>query len=1036
MKTIRNLILTSALLVSASTLRSGAATFFADYFTNSSTLNTAPTAPTVNSTSYETAIGLTNGSSTPSLVAGKLNIVFPNTSSTVGEAVARFTNSIATLSQVGDYLEAKVVFVNLSNILSGTATANSTINIGMFNSGGANPVQGQFALNANNITGGQQSWIGYASRIGLTANAQIFTRSAQTANGLTSQHEDLLFNGASSSQTYTNPAGTLLGSTSSAVTISQGSTNVLYLKISLDAVGSLTISNALFPGASIISAPTLGQQQIATNATLITSGFDALAFGWRNSSSPGQASAMSVLSIEVTGQSTAVSGPPNIITQPIAATVPSGAACAFYVVAQGFNMTYQWHRYGTNLANGGNVSGATSDTLVISPASAADVASTANGYYVTVTGTGNYSTNSDKVSLSLGTAKNLVWSGSGNVWDLNTSQNWLNNGNPDYFNFGDTVTMDDTASGGFRLITLTGKYLSASSVTVDSPAGNAYSFVAASTGSFAGPGKLIFRGTGQLTIGNANTYSGGTIISNSSQKLILQNYAGLGTGPVTFAKAGAQLQLTQSGSAAVGVNGDVIVNEDCSIQTDGTGAFAAVFLGNLSGTAGKTLTFNPTDLTTTNRYRVYGANTVMDANVVLNGPAVSPAQYAGTVLALYNDTGLQLYNGTISGNGGIISRGNGTFVVAGQNSYVGGTTPTSGSLGVGADSTPTSGTVVTGPFGAGPLYLAPEAPNLAGNGTVIAWDGARTIANPIQYPSGTNNQGLTVAGTNALTFNGAVTLQGNDGGGTNRFFTINNTALTTFGGAVSDGGGGYGIVKLGTGVLALTANNTYTGPTLVSNGTLRVNGSLAVASAVTVSTNGVLGGTGTVNGPVTVLQNGAVSPGSSIGTLTINNNLLLSGNLNIEVNRSGSASDRMNVSGILTNAGTGTVTVTNLGAALQPGDTFTLFNKPLTNGSALTITGGLVNWTNKLAVDGTISVLASIPTTPTNLIFSLSGSALTLSWPPNYTGWSLQSNIVSVAATNSWFIVPNSTTVTQVVVTVSPARSNVFYRMYYPTNGF
>src|SRR6185436_11049733 len=97
----------------------------------------------------------------------------------------------------------------------------------------------------------------------------------------------------------------------------------------------------------------------------------------------------------------------------------------YSVVAQGFNMTYQWHRYGTNLVNGGNISGATSDSLVILSATAADVASGANGYYVTVTGTGNYTTNSTTNSLTLGTAKNLVWSGVGNIWDLNTSANWL-----------------------------------------------------------------------------------------------------------------------------------------------------------------------------------------------------------------------------------------------------------------------------------------------------------------------------------------------------------------------------------------------------------------------------------------------------------------------------------------------------------------------------------------------------------------------------------------------------------------------------------
>src|SRR5207244_796776 len=102
------------------------------------------------------------------------------------------------------------------------------------------------------------------------------------------------------------------------------------------------------------------------------------------------------------------------------------------------------------------------------------------------------------------------------------------------FNYGDSVNFDDTAS--LRIITLTGKYLAASSVTVNSV--NAYTFAAASTGSFAGPGKLNYIGANQLTIANANTYTGGTLISNATAYLLLQNYNGLGTGPITLAKAG------------------------------------------------------------------------------------------------------------------------------------------------------------------------------------------------------------------------------------------------------------------------------------------------------------------------------------------------------------------------------------------------------------------------------------------------------------------------------------------------------------------
>jgi hypothetical protein len=115
-----------------------------------------------------------------------------------------------------------------------------------------------------------------------------------------------------------------------------------------------------------------------------------------------------------------------------------------------------------------------------------------------------------------------------------------------------------------------------------------------------------------------------------------------------------------------------------------------------------------------------------------------------------------------------------------------------------------------------------------------------------------------------------------------------------------------------------------------------------------------------------------------------------------------------------------------------PGDTFTLFNKALANGNAMSVIGGQVVWTNKLAINGTISVAAPVATTPTNISYSLSGNSLTLSWPGNYIGWSLQSNIVGVASSTNWFTVPNSSTATQFVITINPARRNVFYRLVAP----
>ena len=89
---------------------------------------------------------------------------------------------------------------------------------------------------------------------------------------------------------------------------------------------------------------------------------------------------------------------------------------------------------------------------------------------------------------------------------------------------------------------------------------------------------------------------------------------------------------------------------------------------------------------------------------------------------------------------------------------------------------------------------------------------------------------------------------------------------TTISNVVSGAGS---LTKMGGGTLALPFTNTFTGATVVSNGTLLVNGKLAPGSTVTVATNATLAGTGIVGGPTTIQWGGLVQPGA--GTLTISN---------------------------------------------------------------------------------------------------------------------------------------------------------------------
>lgn len=74
---------------------------------------------------------------------------------------------------------------------------------------------------------------------------------------------------------------------------------------------------------------------------------------------------------------------PIIITQPISQTVCAGDSVSFVVVASGSGLTYQWRKGLVPLVNGGNISGADSDTLTINPATVSDIGS---NYNVVVSG--------------------------------------------------------------------------------------------------------------------------------------------------------------------------------------------------------------------------------------------------------------------------------------------------------------------------------------------------------------------------------------------------------------------------------------------------------------------------------------------------------------------------------------------------------------------------------------------------------------------------------------------------------------------------
>jgi autotransporter-associated beta strand protein len=106
-----------------------------------------------------------------------------------------------------------------------------------------------------------------------------------------------------------------------------------------------------------------------------------------------------------------------------------------------------------------------------------------------------------------------------------------------------------------------------------------------------------------------------------------------------------------------------------------------------------------------------------------------------------------------------------------------------------------------------------------------------------------------------------------NGAATNAVATIGGKGSdTSFSGLITNGSTGLlGIVKTGTGTLALAGSNSYTGATTVNQGRLAVNGSIAASSGVSVAAGASLGGSGAVPG---ISGAGLVGPGNSPGVLT------------------------------------------------------------------------------------------------------------------------------------------------------------------------
>ena len=318
------------------------------------------------------------------------------------------------------------------------------------------------------------------------------------------------------------------------------------------------------------------------------------------------------------------------------------------------------------------------------------------------------------------------------------------------------------------------------------------------------------------------------------------------------------------------------------------------------------------------------------------------------------------------------------------------------------------------------------------NGAALVFDGASGISPELFQIRGA---GPTGAGALVVT-NGNVTINGGNIVQMLDNTTVNVGANASLTNLISFSGGNFTLTKLGAGLLYFSA-----GPNLNANeGASIVSGT---CGRVTVNSGGTFGGAGTAT-TVGIKSGGSLAPGNlGIGTLTVSDSLTNAGSILMEISYDGVATnaDRINVATNLVLGGT--LTVTNVGPnPLAAGQSFKLFNAPsYTTGTFASVTlpalsGGL-GWTNKLALNGTIAVVATAVTTPTNITAMINGSNLELSWPADHTGWRLQvqTNSLSVGlVTNllNWVTITNTELSNSYTNTIDTVNGTVFYRMVYP----
>jgi fibronectin-binding autotransporter adhesin len=552
----------------------------------------------------------------------------------------------------------------------------------------------------------------------------------------------------------------------------------------------------------------------------------------------------------------------------------------------------------------------------------------------------------------------VVWdSTSSSVWDFGPSGtgNWSNTVSfapTDMFFQGDTVSLKDIPGVQTNLV-ISGITVLPTSMTMNSST----NYTITGTGNIGGSGGVTKLGSGTLTLGTTNTFTGNTVVSGGT--LLINNTNALGswastatiTNGGTFDIGGLGAAVAQGnplfgpkqffiGGAGVGGNG-VLVNSSANNQQ---GAYENVTL-----VAPATI----------------GGGGRWDMRNGTPGPVLDLAGFKLTKTGTNQISLVSVYvtAGDIDINQGILSFEttstitNGGTVTVNPNGYLGSFRLNAGGF---TRQIVLNGGTITNLAGGGATNDAPISVNAD---SMLSCQSGNDLylRGPIS-----GSFGLIKITNGTVIFSGTNTYSGNT--------SISNGVIALVDGASSLTNSPNIIIASGA-TLDLTRRTNSTPAntlTLVSGQTLNDNG--LVLAQVVADNGAIVSGSGTLASNLTINSGALLSPGGSnaLGRLTVNLSPSISagGRVLIEIDKGNAATnDQLFASGpIIYN---GTLTVTNIGATpLAAGDTFKIFSGSLYPTPFATLNlaspGGTLYWyTNNLNVDGTLSISNSVAPGPT-----------------------------------------------------------------------